>query len=559
MYYNLSEEEQFYIATTHAMMKGGYTHEEIDKFWQCEDTETIIETFKTLEFSSRVSMRDPDLLEYFYGDGKDLQENVKRRAREFQRARPFIKNVMGAIYDAEDMVRSTVRGVRNWNNPKQADIERIKTLNRYLSNPGTTGVGRTKRSNELRGLLSNNRNNITKADIPDLEDIARTHFPNNTGLQNRVSVRDPKLDPTSGSGSSGNYTYKPDPSKPNTGTNAAQAQRTGQATADALPKSVTAPATSAASGTPTPPKTGGINFPITAAAGGAIAYGANELRKGDQPKPLTPAERNDLVMSDADETVAKSGRTDKTFCPPGTKIERTPIPGTTKANVRCKTTGGNVDIGDPKNKNKTGQGGPSTTPPPGAFNISPKGSPRRTELEAQIKRDNAARRTTRLATDPNKRADQDNFDSAGQEIKIGDTVGGSDMQPSTVRQPPAQQQPPSTQQPPSQQQPSTKTRKRRYRNIHPEEYAYEFILDRLISEGHASSLAEAEYVFKQLDDEYIQSMLSEQNLSYSDATMILKNHQYDKKQLMNMSRKATETGQHGLAQACYDAACKMKI
>ena len=91
------------------------------------------------------------------------------------------------------------------------------------------------------------------------------------------------------------------------------------------------------------------------------------------------------------------------------------------------------------------------------------------------------------------------------------------------------------------------------------EEAYEFIIDKLISEGHASSVAEAEYVFKQLDDEYIESMLSEQNLSYSDATMILKNHQYDKKQLMDMSRKATETGQHGLAQACYDAACKMKI
>ena len=89
--------------------------------------------------------------------------------------------------------------------------------------------------------------------------------------------------------------------------------------------------------------------------------------------------------------------------------------------------------------------------------------------------------------------------------------------------------------------------------------AYEFILDKLISEGHASSLTEAEYVFKQLDDDYIESMLSEQNLSYSDATAILKNHQYDKAQLMKMSRKATETGQHGLAQACYDAACKMKI
>lgn len=541
MYYNLSEEEQFYIATTHAMLKGGYTHEEIDKFWHCENPEDIVETFKTLEFSSRVSMKDPDLLEYFYGDGKDLQENVKRRAREIKAARPLVRRVMGALYDAEDIVRGTVRGVKNWNNPKQADIERIRTLNRYLSNPNTTGVGRTKRTAELRSLLTRNRNNVTKADIPDLEDIARRHFPDNSSTPGRIGLtQDPKLTSTSGSGGTGNYTYKPDPSKPNTGTNAAQAQRTGQATADALPK--TAPATSAASGTPTPPKTGGINFPVTAAAGGALAYGGYKLSQGEKPETLTPAQRNDLVMADSDKDVEKSGRTNDTFCPPGTRKEVTPVPGTTKANTRCKTIGGNVDIGDPKNQtvNKTVQGGSTTS------GTRAQQDYHQNKVIQQFK--------NQLATDKNKKAGENNFDSAGREIKIGDTVGGSDMQPPTVKQPPAQQQPPSTQQPST-----TKTKKRRYRNIHPEEYAYEFILDRLISEGHASSLAEAEYVFKQLDNEYIESMLSEQNLSYSDATAILKNHQYDKAQLLKMSRKATETGQHGLAQACYDAACKMKI
>ena len=530
MYYNLSEEEQFYIATTHAMLKGGYTHEEIDKFWQCEDPENIVETFKTLEFSSRVNMRDPDLLEYFYGDGKDLQENIKRRAREVKAARPLVRRVMGALYDAEDIVRGTVRGVKNWNNPKQADIERIRTLNRYLSNPNTTGVGKTKRTAELRSLLTRNRNNVTKADIPDLEDIARRHFPDNSSTPGRIGLtNDPKLSPTSGSGGTGNFSYKPDPSKPNTGTNAAQAQRTGQATADALPK--TAPATSAASGTPTPPKTGGINFPITAAAGGALAYGSYKLSQGEKPEKLTPAQRNDLVMADSDKDIEKSGRTNDTFCPPGTRKEVTPVPGTTKANTRCKTVGGNVDIGDPKNQtvNKTGQGGSTTS------GTRAQQDYHQNKVIQQFK--------NHLATDKNKKADENNFDSAGREIKIGDTVGGSDMQPPTVKQQPS----------------TTKTKKRRYRNIHPEEYAYEFILDRLISEGHASSLAEAEYVFKQLDNEYIESMLSEQNLSYSDATAILKNHQYDKAQLMKMSRKATETGQHGLAQACYDAACKMKI
>ena len=545
MYYNLSEEEQFYIATTHAMLKGGYTHEEIDKFWQCEDPENIVETFKTLEFSSRVSMRDPDLLEYFYGDGKDLQENIKRRAREVKAARPLVRRVMGALYDAEDIVRGTVRGVKNWNNPKQADIERIRTLNRYLSNPSTTGVGRTKRTAELRSILTRNRNNVTKADIPDLEDIARRHFPDNSSTPGRIGLtQDPKLTSTSGSGGTGNYAYKPDPSKPNTGTNAAQAQRTGQATADALPKTVT----SGGSGTPTPPKPdGGINFPITAAAGGALAYGSYKLSQGEKPEKLTPAQKDELVMSDADKTLEKYGRTKDNYCPPGTRREVTPVPGTNKSNSRCKTIGGNVDIGDPKNKtvNRTGQGGN-----PGGSTTSG------TRAQQDYHQNKVIQQfKNQLATDKNKKADENNFDSAGREIKIGDTVGGSDMQPPTVKQPPSTQQPPTQPQQPS----TTKTKKRRYRNIHPEEYAYEFILDKLISEGHASSLTEAEYVFKQLDDEYIESMLSEQNLSYSDATAILKNHQYDKAQLMKMSRKATETGQHGLAQACYDAACKMKI
>ena len=247
-------------------------------------------------------------------------------------------------------------------------------------------------------------------------------------------------------------------------------------------------------------------------------------------------------MDDADKTIEKSGRTEKDFCPPGTSIERTRIPGTNQSNVRCKTSG-SVDVGN-QSTNRTGQGGN-----PGGSTTSG------TRAQQDYHQNKVIQQfKNQLATDKNKKADENNFDSAGREIKIGDTVGGSDMQPPTVKQPPSTQQQPSTQQPST-----TKTKKRRYRNIHPEEYAYEFILDKLISEGHASSLTEAEYVFKQLDDEYIESMLSEQNLSYSDATAILKNHQYDKAQLMKMSRKATETGQHGLAQACYDAACKMKI
>ena len=176
------------------------------------------------------------------------------------------------------------------------------------------------------------------------------------------------------------------------------------------------------------------------------------------------------------------------------------------------------------------------TVPQGSFNVSPKGSDRRKEVEDQIKRDNAARAQNPDPTPPPSSEPSSNQTSP-QSNPFGTPFG---------------------------------TRKRRQRSGFGSgstpgvsrrgvTNSYEYVIGKLIAEGHASSVEEAEYVYKQLDEDYIESMLLEQNLSYSDATAILKNHQYDKAQLMKMSRKATETGQHGLAQACYDAACKMKI
>ena len=172
------------------------------------------------------------------------------------------------------------------------------------------------------------------------------------------------------------------------------------------------------------------------------------------------------------------------------------------------------------------------TVPLGSFNISPQGTDRRNEVEDQIKRDNAARAQEpsppkETTTDQPTTTQQTNTTPPVVKPKRKRINFGSSSTPGVSR--------------------------RGVTN------SYEYVIGKLIAEGHASSVEEAEYVYKQLDEDYIESMLLEQNLSYSDATAILKNHQYDKAQLMKMSRKATETGQHGLAQACYDAACKMKI
>ena len=79
------------------------------------------------------------------------------------------------------------------------------------------------------------------------------------------------------------------------------------------------------------------------------------------------------------------------------------------------------------------------TVPAGSFGISPKGTDRRKEVESQIKKDNAARAQNPTPTptptpNPDKRADSDNFDSGGNEIKIGDPVGG-DTTPTPTPQP----------------------------------------------------------------------------------------------------------------------------
>jgi len=120
-------------------------------------------------------------------------------------------------------------------------------------------------------------------------------------------------------------------------------------------------------------------------------------------------------------------------------------------------------------------------------------------------------------TDPNKKADQDNFTSDGSEIKIGDEVGG----PEFARPAPETRAPktPKTQVTPEVKPPSRKKERFRFGSYNTPglsrdgvtggvNNSYEYAIDKLISEGHASSVEEAEYVFKQLDDDFIKAFIS---------------------------------------------------
>ena len=123
------------------------------------------------------------------------------------------------------------------------------------------------------------------------------------------------------------------------------------------------------------------------------------------------------------------------------------------------------------------------TVPLGSFNVSPKGTDRRNEVEDQIKRDNAARAQEpsppkETTTDqPTTTTQQTNTTPPVVKPKRKRINFGSSSTPGVSR--------------------------RGVTN------SYEYVIGKLIAEGHASSIDEAEYVFEQLDNEYIESMLNE--------------------------------------------------
>lgn len=116
-------------------------------------------------------------------------------------------------------------------------------------------------------------------------------------------------------------------------------------------------------------------------------------------------------------------------------------------------------------------------------------------------------------TDPDKKADQDNVDSAGNKIEIGTEVGGPEFArpaPETTvpKTPKTQVTSPSRKKPRFSFGTYDRSGLSRRGTTGGVNNSYEYAIDKLISEGHASSIEEAEYVFKQLDDDFIKALIS---------------------------------------------------
>ena len=62
MYYNLTEDQKVFYATSYSLLKAGYTSEEIVEFWSNDNEEEIEFILESLEYVD-IDRKDPDFIE----------------------------------------------------------------------------------------------------------------------------------------------------------------------------------------------------------------------------------------------------------------------------------------------------------------------------------------------------------------------------------------------------------------------------------------------------------------------------------------------------------------
>ena len=141
---------------------------------------------------------------------------------------------------------------------------------------------------------------------------------------------------------------------------------------------------------------------------------------------------------------------------------------------------------------------PSNTVPAGSMNISPKGSDRRKEVEAQIKRDNAARKSNPApaptpAPAP-KPAPKPEPKPKGLDLDTMRQYGGYGYDNTLTNTDNIYRQ-----------------MKRKYNKE-----SYDVVLEYLLSEGHAETLEEANYVMMQMTSEHLKDIVEAYVVTLAD-------------------------------------------
>ena len=382
MYYNLSEEQKIFLAHSYAMLKAGYTHDEIVEYWTCNDQEKVQNIVEDLEYIP-VDLKDEDLLKFLdegWGVLNYVDDALRIGSQGLKYGRSAIRQIpraaratQGVINRTDDTVRGVVRALRGGTGTDR--------MNYLMKNVNKIDDVQRK---ELRTLMSRNQADALKFTPAQFDSIRGTGSHQRALQRYQALNKDGRLTQTP----SGNYTVNPTGGGPGSGSQAARDQKL----TDAL-RSNTSTSVQQAAPTVVNRARGAENPSLAKlATGGAITGGA-----------IVAGSAGTQVVRDMLKTPDKSG-TDTPDTPDTSSNSNTDpkIPKTTEdKSSRCAKSFGKGSTWDTKKNN--GRGG---------------------------------------CTAPTREA-------------------------------------------------------------------YEFILDKLISEGHASSLTEAEYVFKQLDDEYIESMLNE--------------------------------------------------
>ena len=307
MYYNLSEEQKIFLAHSYAMLKAGYTHDEIVEYWTCNDQEKVENIVEDLEYIP-VDLKDEDLLKFLdegWGALNYVDDVLRIGSQGLKYGRSAIRQIpraaratQGAINRTDDTVRGVVRALRGGTGTDR--------MNYLMKNVNKIDDVQRK---ELRTLMSRNQADALKF-TPAQFDSVRGSGSHQRALQRyQASNKDGRLTQTP----SGNYTVNPRGGGPGSGSQAARDQKL----TDAIKANTSAPQIP---GVPAVPKGSGIpkGTAITAAAGvtglglavGGTALkdaqknnqgsgsGSGEKTGDEEPKiPKTPKEKTNRCAS----------------------------------------------------------------------------------------------------------------------------------------------------------------------------------------------------------------------------------------------------------------------
>ena len=277
MYYNLSEEQKIFLAHSYAMLKAGYTHDEIVEYWTCNDQEKVQNIVEDLEYIP-VNLNDEDLLKFLdeaWGVLNYVDDIVRIGSQGLKYGRSAMRQIpraaratQGVINRTDDTVRGVVRALRGG-----TGTDRMNYLMKNVNKIDDV------QKRELKTLMVKNKSDALKF-TPAQYDAVR-----GTGSHTRAQQRyaknnlDNRLDQTSGlkdPTDPGNFIVKPSGGGPGSGSQAARDQKL----IDAIKAKTSTPQIP---GVPAVPKGSGIpkGTAITAAGGVTglgIAIGGTALK-----------------------------------------------------------------------------------------------------------------------------------------------------------------------------------------------------------------------------------------------------------------------------------------